>query len=48
MTKMSSNPVIKNYAYALVHVPDLVRYGSKPQQEVARDATVLETISSSL
>ncbi len=28
-------PVIKTCAYALVHVPDFVRYGSKPTREMA-------------
>jgi betaine reductase len=30
---MSANPVISNQAYCLVHVPDLVRHGSKPRRE---------------
>jgi len=34
---MSRFPVVKNCAYCLVHVPDLVRYGSKPQRELAKD-----------
>ena len=34
---MSHFPVVKNCAYCLVHVPDLVRYGSKPRREIARD-----------
>ena len=30
---MSSDPVIKAFAYLLVHTPDFVRYGSKPLRE---------------
>ncbi len=33
---MPSWPVIKSVAYCLAHVPDLVRYGSKPRRELAR------------
>lgn len=31
-----SFPAIKSVSYVLAHVPDLVRYGSKPQREIAR------------
>jgi betaine reductase len=31
------NPVIRNCAQCLVHVPDLVPYGSKPRREIAKD-----------
>jgi betaine reductase len=31
-------PVLQSSALCLAHVPDLVRYGSKPWREVARDA----------
>jgi hypothetical protein len=37
---MSQYPVIKNFSYCLAHVPDLVRYGSKPRREIARDAAI--------
>ena len=30
-----TNPVIRRAAYCLAHVPDLVRYGSKPSREIA-------------
>lgn len=30
-------PVIGNAAYCLAHVPDLVRYGSKPRREILKD-----------
>ena len=33
---MSSNPVVKAFAYQLIHVPDFVRYGSKPWREVVK------------
>ncbi len=33
---MPENPVVKNYAYCLIHAPDLVRYGSKPRREIAK------------
>ncbi len=42
---MSQTPVIKNSAYCLVHVPDLVRYGSKPRREIAKTADVSGAIS---
>jgi glycine/sarcosine/betaine reductase complex component C subunit beta len=31
------DPVIKTCSYVLVHVPDFVRYGSKPVRDIARD-----------
>jgi betaine reductase len=34
------NPVIRNCAQCLVHVPDLVPYGSKPHREIAKDPAV--------
>ena len=37
-----------NAAYALFHVPDLVRYGSKPSRQIARDPSQLEQISAHL
>ncbi len=35
-------------AYALFHVPDLVRYGSKPSRQIARDPEQLTAITSHL
>jgi betaine reductase len=32
------NPVIRGSAYCLAHVPDLVRYGSKPRREIELEA----------
>ncbi len=37
---MSRYPVIRNFSYCLAHVPDLVRYGSKPRREIAADGAV--------
>jgi len=36
---MSANPVIRTASYCLVHAPELVRYGSKPWRETAKDAS---------
>src|SRR6185437_6706300 len=35
-------------SYALFHVPDLVRYGSKPSRQIARDPEQLTAIQSHL
>jgi glycine/sarcosine/betaine reductase complex component C subunit beta len=44
-----TNPVIKTCAYALVHVPDFVRYGSKPTREIAHSPeSVLSAIEAHL
>jgi betaine reductase len=45
---MRPNPVLRNAAYCLAHVPDLVRFGSKPRREILRDAGVLERIGAAL
>ncbi|MFI5268307.1 MAG: glycine reductase, partial [Chloroflexota bacterium] len=37
-----------NASYALFHVPDLVRYGSKPVRELRRDPERLETLRAHL
>lgn len=42
---MTIQPVISNAAYCLVHVPDLVRYGSKPRREIAKDARFEDQLS---
>ena len=34
---MESHPVVRNFPYCPAHVPDLVRYGSKPRREIARN-----------
>lgn len=41
-------PVIKAVANVLAHAPDLVRYGSKPSREVAKDPGLLSTITERL
>ena len=43
-----SNPVISHCSFCLAHVPDLVRHGSKPRREIAKDPSVLERINASL
>ncbi len=35
-------PVVKSVSYFLGHVPNLMRYGSKPCREIAKDATLLK------
>ena len=42
---MSCHPVIKNAAYCLAHVPDLVRYGSKPRRECCKKPTFAARIA---
>ncbi|MBC7105951.1 MAG: glycine reductase, partial [Firmicutes bacterium] len=37
-------PVVKGTAYVLVHVPDLVRYGSKPTREIAKNKALLSAL----
>lgn len=41
-------PVVKGATYVLAHVPDMVRYGSKPEREIQKDPTVLARILGSL
>ena len=42
------NPVIRNCAQCLVHVPDLVVYGSKPWREILNDPAVEQHLTASL
>lgn len=43
------DPIIKSCAYALVHAPDFVRYGSKPTREIAHNSgPVLSAIQAHL
>jgi len=44
----NGNPVIRNCSQCLVHVPDLVRYGSKPRREIQKDTSVLAQVAASL
>jgi hypothetical protein len=41
-------PVIAGAAYCLAHAPDLVRFGSKPWREIARDRAVERRIAAAL
>jgi betaine reductase len=41
-------PVIAGAAYCLAHAPDLVRYGSKPWREIAKDAGIEPRLCSAL
>jgi len=43
-----SNPVIRETAYCLAHVPDLVRFGSKPRREIHANAAVDSQIAAAL
>ncbi len=45
---MSTNPVVKAFAYLLVHTPDFVRYGSKPHRETGIDPDLHRQIASHL
>lgn len=45
---MPENPVVKNYAYCLIHAPDLVRYGSKPRREIGKNPEVEKLIQAHL
>ncbi|HHX75150.1 MAG TPA: glycine reductase, partial [Firmicutes bacterium] len=43
-----SYPVVKGVSYFLAHVPDLVRYGSKPVREIKKSDKLLEQLYSRL
>ncbi len=45
---MGAAPVIRQVCYGLAHVPDLVRYGSKPSREIWRDPGLEPRIAASL
>lgn len=45
---MVTSAVIRNYAYCLVHVPDLVQYGSKPRREIGQHSSIRESIAQAL
>lgn len=40
--------VVKQCAYALINVPDFVRYGSKPMRDLEEDASLLKAIENRL
>ena len=42
------NPVIAQCAFCLVHVPDLVRHGSKPRRELLKDPALGDLLSATL
>ncbi len=45
---MLEQPVIRGVRFFLAHTPGLVRYGSKPSRDSARDASVVDTIKAHL
>jgi betaine reductase len=45
---MSANPVVRGAAYCLAHVPDLVRYGSKPRREISVEPSLESRIAAAL
>jgi len=45
---VTDNPVIRNCAFCLVHVPDLVRYGSKPRRELEADPSLADRLDGAL
>ncbi|MBM3223504.1 MAG: glycine reductase [Candidatus Tectomicrobia bacterium] len=48
MTQTLEQPVIRGVRFFLAHTPGLVRYGSKPSRDIARDATIATAISTHL
>lgn len=48
MTQTLEQPVIRGVRFFLAHTPGLVRYGSKPSRDIARDATVAPAIATHL
>ena len=48
MTQTLVQPVIRGVRFFLAHTPGLVRYGSKPSRDMARDATIADTIAAHL
>lgn len=40
--------VVKGVGYIMVHVPDFVRYGSKPVRDIEEDGTILEKVNKSV
>lgn len=43
-----NTPVIKGTSFVITHTPGLVRHGSKPTREIAKDETVLDQLLSNL
>ncbi len=48
MTQTLEQPVIRGVRFFLAHTPGLVRYGSKPSRDMARDATIATAIGTHL
>lgn len=48
MQRTLEQPTIRGVRFFLAHAPGLVRYGSKPMRDMARDATVADTIGAHL
>src|SRR5207248_8138474 len=48
MTQTLEQPVIRGVRFFLAHTPGLVCYGSKPRRDIARDATIADTIAAHL
>ena len=48
MPSSLEQPVIRGVRFFLAHTPGLVRYGSKPARDIARDSAVLDTIQQHL
>ena len=48
MTQLLIRPVVRGVRYVLAHTPGLVRYGSKPAREIAREPGLLASISAHL
>src|SRR5438093_8213153 len=48
MTQTLEQPAIRGVRFFLAHTPGLVRYGSKPSRDIARDATIAGTIATHL
>jgi betaine reductase len=48
MTQTLEQPVIRGVRFFLAHTPGLVRYGSKPSRDIARDASIADAIGAKL
>src|SRR4029453_15511867 len=48
MQQTLEQPVIRGVRFFLAHTPGLVRYGSKPSRDIARDATIAKAITAHL
>ena len=40
--------VVKGVGYAMVHLPDFVRYGSKPVRDIESDRSILDKVNTSV